>query len=255
MGTGAITGFFDVAQLAIYMFWLFFAGLCYYLIFESKREGFPLDSGLRNGRRDPGIIAMPKPKVYRLQHGGEYLAPHDRDWQDPPPKAQAIAGFAGAPMEPTGNPMLDGVGPGAYTNRADRPDMTYEGLLRIVPLRIAAAEGFDIEHGETDPRGFAVLGADGQAGGTVVDLWVDRSEHLFRYIEVDAAGHRVLVPMNLARVGKRDVRVQSLLGSQLAAIPKTANPEQVTWLEEEKIFGYFGGGTLYAEPSRQEPLF
>jgi photosynthetic reaction center H subunit len=61
--------------------------------------------------------------------------------------------------------------------------------------------------------------------------------------------------MNLARVGKRDVRVQSLLGSQLAAIPKTANPEQVTWLEEEKIFGYFGGGTLYAEPSRQEPLF
>jgi hypothetical protein len=25
-------------------------------------------------------------------------------------------------------------------------------------------------------------------------------------------------------------------------------------LEEEKVAGYFGGGTLYAEPSRAEPL-
>jgi photosynthetic reaction center H subunit len=28
----------------------------------------------------------------------------------------------------------------------------------------------------------------------------------------------------------------------------------VTLLEEEKIMGYYGAGTLYAEPSRAEPL-
>ena len=254
MGNGAILGYFDVAQLAIYMFWLFFAGLVYYLIYESKREGFPLDSGLRNGRRDPGLIGMPKPKVYRMQHGGEYFAPHLRDWEQPPLAAKPIAGFPGAPIEPTGNPMVDGIGPGAWTARSDRPDMTYEGQARIVPLRVAAPEGFAVDHGETDPRGFDVYGADGVVGGKVTDLWVDRSEHLFRYVEVDAGGHRVLVPMTLCRVERDRVTIRAVLGDQIAAIPRTANPEQVTWLEEEKIFGYLGGGLLYAEPGRQEPL-
>lgn len=253
MGNGAILGYFDVAQLAIYMFWLFFFGLCYYLIFESKREGFPLDSGLR-GRRDPGIIAMPKPKRYVMQDGSEYLAPHMRDWEQPPLAAEPIAGFAGAPIEPTGNPMVDGIGPGAWTARADHADTTYEGLPRIVPLRVAAAEGFDIDHGETDPRGFDLVGDDGEVGGKVVDLWVDRSEHLFRYVEVETGGQRVLVPMNLCRVERDRVTVRAVLGHQVAGIPRTASAETVTRLEEEKIFGYLGGGLLYAEPGRAEPL-
>jgi photosynthetic reaction center H subunit len=29
----------------------------------------------------------------------------------------------------------------------------------------------------------------------------------------------------------------------------------VTLLEEDKIMGYYGGGTLYASKSRAEPLF
>jgi photosynthetic reaction center H subunit len=29
---------------------------------------------------------------------------------------------------------------------------------------------------------------------------------------------------------------------------------QVTLLEEDRIAGYFGGGTLYATPARSEPL-
>jgi photosynthetic reaction center H subunit len=28
----------------------------------------------------------------------------------------------------------------------------------------------------------------------------------------------------------------------------------VTLLEEDKISGYYGGGTLYADPSRSEPI-
>ena len=31
MQTGAITGYIDVAQIALYVFWVFFAGLIYYL--------------------------------------------------------------------------------------------------------------------------------------------------------------------------------------------------------------------------------
>ncbi|MBU6437489.1 MAG: photosynthetic reaction center subunit H, partial [Betaproteobacteria bacterium] len=44
MQTGAITGYIDVAQLVLYAFWVFFAGLIYYLHRENKREGYPLES-------------------------------------------------------------------------------------------------------------------------------------------------------------------------------------------------------------------
>ena len=44
MPSAAITGYIDVAQVVLYMFWVFFAGLVYYLHRENKREGYPLDS-------------------------------------------------------------------------------------------------------------------------------------------------------------------------------------------------------------------
>ena len=39
-----ITGYIDVAQIALYAFWVFFACLIYYLRREDKREGYPLES-------------------------------------------------------------------------------------------------------------------------------------------------------------------------------------------------------------------
>ena len=42
--TAALTGYIDVAQVTLYAFWLFFAGLIFYLRREDKREGYPLDS-------------------------------------------------------------------------------------------------------------------------------------------------------------------------------------------------------------------
>ena len=50
------------------------------------------------------------------------------------------------------------------------------------------------------------------------------------------------------------VRVASVHGAQLAGVPKLKNPDQVTRLEEERIVAYFGGGTLYADARRAEPL-
>ena len=134
--------------------------------------------------------------------------------------------------------------------------LTAEGEVKIVPLRVAA--DFDVAAGDPDPRGLKVYGADGVEGGTIVDVWVDRSEMLFRYLELSVAtqtGKRqVLLPINFSRISSQGVRVKSILGSQFAQVPGTSHPERVTLLEEEKVMAYYGGGVLYATPDRQEPL-
>jgi photosynthetic reaction center H subunit len=48
--------------------------------------------------------------------------------------------------------------------------------------------------------------------------------------------------------------VKSILSTQFAQVPSTKHPEQITLLEEEKVMAYYGAGTLYATPERQEPL-
>jgi photosynthetic reaction center H subunit len=252
MGTGAITQYVDVAQLVLYAFWIFFAGLIYYLVRENHREGYPMET--ENGRGSVTGWPIPQPKTYKLAHGGEVTVPN----LTPSPqtlKAEPAHAWAGAPLVPTGdNPMLDGVGPGAWADRADVPDMDGEGHIKIVPLRLAAE--FEVSGKDIDPRGLPVLGADGETGGTVVDLWVDKAENLFRYLELQTVGgRRVLLPINFARLRKDHVFVRAILGHQFEAVPATRDASQVTQLEEEKIVAYFGAGLLYAEPSRGDPLF
>ena len=92
------------------------------------------------------------------------------------------------------------------------------------------------------------------------DVWVDQAEYLIRYYEVEtgSAGKKrnVLLPAPLARVvgSANQVRVKSILGSQFAGVPTQKKPDVVTRLEEEKIFGYYSAGTLYATTQRAEPL-
>lgn len=253
METGAITGYIDVAQLVLYAFWVFFAGLIYYLQRESKREGYPLESDRSAHITVQGWPPMPAPKTFKLAHGGTRTVPDLR----PSPqtlKAAPVGNWPGAPLQPTGdNPMLDGVGPGAWADRADEPDLMVDGSLRIVPLR--ADPAFGVSSHDPDPRGMPVHGADGAVGGHVVDLWVDRAEMLFRYLEVELPdARRVLLPMNFTRVGDRRVNVKSILGAQFMQVPGIARPDAVTLLEEEKVMAYYGAGTLYATPERQEPL-
>jgi photosynthetic reaction center H subunit len=255
MEVGAITGYIDGAQVALYVFWVFFAGLIYYLLQENKREGYPLESDRSEHIRVQGWPPMPAPKTYHLMHGGTRTVPRaEHSLQKL--AAEPAGNWPGAPLVPTGNPMLDGVGPGAYADRPDLADLTAEGAPKIVPLR--AAPGFEVASGDPDPRGVTVFGADGQAGGTVVDLWVDLSEYLFRYLELEVQGaagtRRVLLPINFTRISGQRVTVQSILGDQFGLVPGTRQPEQVTLLEEEKIMAYYGGGVLYATAARQEPL-
>jgi len=257
MYSGAITSNIDVAQVTLYMFWVFFAGLVYYLHRENKREGYPLESDTGMGRnRYEGVPPTPEPKTFTLANGEVWRAPGPNSAFEELKGGQATSRVPGSPIEPIGNPMLAGVGPGAWAPRADVPDLTLDGDLRIVPLR--DAPGYDVARQDPDPRGMQVLGGDGKVGGTVVDLWVDRSEAIFRYIEVavDApAGRRnVLLPMNFAKVSRRFVTARSILADHFADVPGLRTAGRITRLEEDKVSAYYGAGTLYATPGRSEPL-
>jgi photosynthetic reaction center H subunit len=252
---GAITGYIDVAQLVLYAFWIFFAGLIFYLRREDKREGYPLESERSEHIKVQGWPAMPAPKTFKLAHGGELSVPRpEKDRRAI--NAQPIALFPGAPLAPSGDPLVDGVGPAAWGQRAEEPDLTYEGAPKIVPLRVAT--DYAVAKQDVDPRGMTVVGADGVAAGKVTDVWVDRSEPQVRFLElrVDATGRSTLVPIYFAHINARlqQVEVDAILGSQFARVPGLANPDQVTLAEEDRISAYYGGGKLYAEPSREEPL-
>jgi photosynthetic reaction center H subunit len=90
------------------------------------------------------------------------------------------------------------------------------------------------------------------------DVWVDRAEDLARYFEVEVGSggtaRRALLPVNFTRIKNGSVLVNSILGKQFDDAPGTRVPDQITLLEEDRICAYYGGGTLYAEPRRQEPL-
>ncbi len=255
MEIGAITQYIDVAQVALYAFWVFFAGLLFYIRQEDRREGYPLESD-QTGHFDKNQwVFMPTPKTFKLPHGhGEVSVPNDiRDTRAI--KAERLSVASGSPLEPIGDPMLANVGPGSFAERADTPDLTMQGHPKIVPLR--SAPDFSLASEDPDPRGMNVVYADKVKGGTVKDVWIDQSEYLIRYLEVEADGQTVLLPMTFALIkNRRDpyVYVHAILSGQAANVPKLANPEQVTLLEEDKICAYYGAGQLYATPQRAEPL-
>ena len=72
---GSITSYIDVAQLTLYGFWLFFAGLIFYLRTEDKREGFPMESETTPGLRPVGFPPIPAPKAFVMRHGPSAMRP------------------------------------------------------------------------------------------------------------------------------------------------------------------------------------
>ncbi len=248
------SGDIDVTELILLTFVLFFVGLIVYLRREDRREGYPLEDDV-TGRLEPsgGLFFSAKPKTFRLPHGEGALQKPDglRDSADI--AASRTSRTPGSPLEPKGDPMLAGVGPGAYAQRARTPDLMHNGAPKLAPLRVAT--DFAIDAKDPDPRGMKVIGADGAAGGVVSDIWVDRAEYLIRYLEVTVDGaeaKRVLVPMTMAVVKKGGVRVPAVLGAQFAGAPALATPDQVTMDEEERVCAYYGAGYLYATPARSE---
>jgi photosynthetic reaction center H subunit len=259
METGAITGYIDVAQVVLYAFWAFFAGLIFYLRREDKREGYPLESERSGLVTVQGFPKIPEPKTFLLADGTSVQAPRDGGGADRREiKAAPVAAWHGAPLEPTGDPMADAVGPASYAQRRDIPDTMHTGAPKLVPLRLAS--GFHLDERDPDPRGMSVVGADGQVGGVVRDVWVDQSEYIIRYFEVEvgekAKKRNVLLPTTLSRVSgkKGQIMVNSILGSQFAMVPSHKKADVVTRLEEDRICAFYAGGNLYATPARAEPL-
>jgi len=251
--SGAITQYIDVAQIVLYVFWAFFAGLIYYLHQEGKREGYPLIREDRPNDKVEGFPGIPDTKTFFLRDGTTRTAPHANSGEVADMKAVSAGGYPGAPYDPVGNPMLAGVGPGAYAIRPDVPDMTVDNAFKIVPLRVAP--NFHLESKDPNPIGMNVIAGDNAVAGTVTDVWVDRAEILIRYLEVNVAENNrtVLIPMNFARI-TNSVKVRSIFAKHFADVPGTKSPESVTLMEEERIMAYYGAGTLYASAERAEPL-
>lgn len=253
-----IVGSIDVAQMVLYAFWVFFAGLIWYLQAESRREGYPLENDVTGEyNRDPWL-QLPPAKTFKLPHDmGERTYPNadNRDFR--PIKARRSSPTAGSPLIPTGNPMKDGVGPAAWAERPDHPDMTPHGTAKIQPLSVAT--DFQIAESDVDPRGLSVVTPEGEVAGQIVDVWVDQTESYIRYLEMKFGRNNRLVPIHFAvqreaRGGGREYYIHNLLAEHYRDIPRTKSKTEITMLEEEKIMGYFGGGGLYATADRAEPI-
>jgi photosynthetic reaction center H subunit len=259
MPTGAITSHIDVAQVVLYAFWIFFAGLIFYLRREDRREGYPLEYEATGHIDDPGPVWMPKPKAFLQKFGPTVYAPDPNARDTREVKAKPVAGWAGAPLEPTGDPMLDGVGPASWAERADEPEMNWDGHPKIVPMR--AASEYTVAKSDVDPRGLPVAGADGAIAGMVSDIWVDTGEQMIRYLEVDvnvegAEGRKVLVPMPLAKLSRwrQRIEVGAVNAEHFGRAPVIKGDDRITMLEEEKVCAFFAGGFLYANRDRMGPV-
>lgn len=289
---GIITEGIDWALVILYAFWLFFAGLVFYLRREDRREGYPLVDDITGRQERASPIWIPDPKKFVTASGDVYYAPRIGE-KEPPVNAVAANPFPGSPIIPVGDKLSSGVGPAAYAMRADKPDLAADGEVKLAPMRCLPHHS--IAEDDADPRGMEVVGADGLPAGVVADLWVDRTEMMVRYVEVrldpsitrtapaaerveaaavaadaetgdvavavvaepaTAVRDTVLLPMVVATLAPTygQVATSTILASQFAGVPRTKDPESVTLLEEEKIMAYFVGGNLYATPSREEPF-
>ncbi|MEL7198616.1 MAG: photosynthetic reaction center subunit H [Pseudomonadota bacterium] len=268
MRTAYIVGTFDVAELAFFLFFFFFIGLVLYLARESRREGYPLEDEITGRVESVPLLNVGDKKTFKLPHGRGTYVPEDlpRDELSKVANIPAKQTFngGGAPWVPTGDPMKDGVGAASYAERADYPDLTFDGRPRIVP--IGESHDIMIAPQDHDIVGWPVVAADKKVAGTVTDVWVDQSEHLIRYIEVETnAGDKVLAPMFVAVVGGKglltgiwpdkpdEVEIDAITSDQFADVPRIATAGQITRLEEDKIQAYYGGGYLHATPERSEP--
>ena len=244
-------GNFDLASLAIWGFWLFFAYLVYYLQTENMREGYPLEMEDGSTAPNQGPFPVPAPKTFKLRDGkGELVVPSAENEAAHRRSDLALAKTEvgeGFPQVPTGNPLADGVGPASWVPRRDEPELDGHGNPKITPM--AGHEAFFVSAGR-DPRGLPVLSRDDQVIGHVSEIWIDAAEHMVRYLQYDlepewGSGSR-LVPITLSRIKDRWVMVRSLKAKDFDGVPRINRTSEITKLEEEKICAYYGGGTLYS---------
>lgn len=250
-----LIGTFDVTELVFLAFVLFFLALVFYLRREDRREGYPLEDET-SGRIDTpgGPLLSGTPKSFLMPFGRGTVTTPTQGREKVDVAGERTFRSPGAPYYPTGNPLEDGMGPAAWAERSKHPDLNAEGHNRIVPIGLVA--GIGVHQKDADPRGMEVVGADGEVAGTVSDMWIDNAEHVIRYLQIDTGGKTILAPMAMSKVkgNKGRVVIDALNANQFPAAPTPAKPDEITFYEEERIVAYFGGGYLYANRKRQEPM-
>jgi len=272
MEVGYITQYIDVAQVALYVFWLFFVLLVLYLNRESRREGFPLRFH-ENDRGAPSTEhKVPEAKTYELLNGESVQLPNDRNDDGRELNATPLGPWPGAPLVPNGDAMIDGLGAAAWADRADHPDTTTEGEPRIVPLSSLPEHEFFVAEKSVDPRGMDVRACDKKVVGTVTEIMLDRMEFLPRYYRLSLhSGKTVLLPMMYVTIRRamfapvegtlddrlidsraKEIRVASLNSEQFENVPVCKSDEVITLLEEDKVQAYYGGAHVFGSRKRTE---
>ena len=252
----AFFGNFDLASLSIWLFWIFFALLIYYLQTENMREGYPLENDDAQPAPNQGPFPLPNTKTFKLPHGrGEVTVPGPDAQHRGMLKLKRTNSSDGFPFVPTGDPMVDGVGPASWAKRRDVPELDGHGHNKIVPMK--RADGVHVSAGR-DPRGMPVEGGDKEIVGEISDMWIDAPEQLVRYLELvlddSYGGGSRLVPIHFCKIGFKKVKINAVFAKHFAGVPVTKSGNQITKLEEEKISAYYGGGILYASDDRIDPL-
>src|SRR6056297_1925108 len=163
--TETFFGQVDLASVALWLFWGFFALLIVYIQRENMREGYPLEDDSGNPSSNPGLFPLPSDKTFKLPHGrGELTVPSGQTPERADLALRKVSVTNGFPLEPTGDPMLDGVGPAAWAPRRDEPELDGHGRPKIVPM--SSNESFSVTAGR-DPRGLPVTSGDGEIVGEV----------------------------------------------------------------------------------------
>ncbi|MEO0625321.1 MAG: photosynthetic reaction center subunit H, partial [Pseudomonadota bacterium] len=164
----------DLASVSIWLFWLFFALLIFYLQRENMREGYPLEDEDGNPAANQGPFPLPSDKTFHLPHGrGEVTVPSGARGDRDDLGLARTSVSEGFPHAPTGDGLIDGVGPAAWAPRRDVPELDGHGHAKIVPM--ATLDDFKVSAGR-NPIGMPVVGSDDMTAGHVTDIWVDAPE-------------------------------------------------------------------------------
>ncbi|SFP14624.1 photosynthetic reaction center subunit H [Tranquillimonas alkanivorans] len=246
----------DGAMVAVIFFVIFFTWLVFFhLRREDRREGYPKDvdpdTKLQTG--GTAILPMPRDKTFKRPHG---RAPVSTPRREPRRPLADWPGYGriGRPVHPVKDGLTEGVGPAAWQEREDHPDLNVEGKPKLISLN--NAQEYHVAPGDPDPRGWPVIGSDGKPGGDVVDIWFNRAEFFLRYFEVrlpESSG-TVLLPVFFTDIQsqRRRVRARTIPGRRLRDAPRRKREDQITLLEEDKINAFYAGGRFYGENPRGE---
>jgi photosynthetic reaction center H subunit len=240
-------GNFDLASLSIWLFWLFFAGLIYYLQTENMREGYPLQD--EDGNPGPNsTFPMPSDKTFTRPFGQPSVTVPSGQRPDRADLALArSARTTASPIRPPATrSSMAWVPPPGRTARTG-PNSTGTAMRRSSRWRASPTSssppGATRGAFRCSPRTTRSWRMSPTCGSTLRSTWSATSRWNSSPSTARASGSS-RSPWRVSR--RRWVEIASLKSGHFAGVPRTASDAQITKLEEDKICAYYAGGKLYS---------